>query len=229
MAVNEKEIRQLQHGKAVGTSAQDILSDEKYTALKIEVQYMPGYAPDDEALENLRIFLYNHINKPDGITIATKEIKASKDTSLTLQEIGVIENKNRTAFTHAKELAIYILYTNGFFSEDKMLGYAYLNTSAVLFGKNIHENSNSFRKPNRTQLETRILQHELGHLMGLVNTGFVSKSQHTDEVHGKHCTNKKCLMYYLTDTEESPSLIIKKQIPVLDAYCLNDLKANGGH
>ncbi|ANE53718.1 hypothetical protein SY85_24860 [Flavisolibacter tropicus] len=227
-AEDQNVIEKNYHLQRVGSSARDFLTDENFTSLRIEVQYMPGYEPDAKALLNLKYFLYDHLHKPGGISIVTKEIPSSADSSLTMQEVIGIEKANRTAFTKNKELTVYILYTNGYYIEGQMLGYAYLNTSAVLFGRNLDDNSNKFKKLNRSDLETRVLQHEVCHLLGLVNVGSALQSAHKDDDHGKHCINKQCLMYFLTDTEESPSFLLRKTNPKLDAACLEDLKANGG-
>lgn len=221
-------IRTTFHLQKIGASARDLLSDEHFTALHIEVQYMPGYEPDDEALHNLQDFLYGHLNKPAGIRVTTKEIPSITDTALTIGEVAALEGKHRTTYTTGKELAVYVLYTNGYYAEDTLLGYAYRNTSAVLFGRTLDDNSNRFKKLDRSDLETRVLLHEFSHMMGLVNVGSPLQTEHKDNDHGKHCSNKDCLMYYLTDTELSPSFLLRKDTPRLDSACLADLKANGG-
>ena len=221
-------IRKDFHLQRVGTSARDLLSDERFTSLKIEVQYMQGFEPDEKALEALKTFLFERIHKPGGISITTKEITPSKDSLLSLKEIVAIEKAERKEWAKGKELTVYVLYTNGYYIEEHMLGYAYLNTSVVLFGRNLNDNSNKFRKLNRSDLEARVLQHELCHLLGLVNVGTPLQSEHKDDAHGKHCQNKQCLMFHLTDTEESPSILLRKGIPKLDEACLQDLRANGG-
>jgi hypothetical protein len=229
IAVEEEEgLPKSFHLQKVGASARDLLSDERFTSLRIEVQYMTGYEPDERALLNLRYFLYERLHKPGGISIITQEIAPEADSSLSFEEIIAIEKANRKEYAAGKELTLYILYTNGYYKEDMMLGYAYLNTSAVLFGRNLDDNSNKFKKLNRSDLETRVLQHEVAHLLGLVNVGTALQSAHKDDDHGKHCSNKQCLMYYLTDTEESPSILLRKGIPKLDDACLADLRANGG-
>lgn len=225
---DEKPINKNYHLQRVGASAIDLLSDERFTSLTIEVNYMTGYEPDEKALRALRSFLFERIHKPVGIRVISKEIAPSKDTMLSLKEIVAIEKAERTKRAEGKELTIYILYTNGYYVDEHMLGYAYLNTSVVLFGRNLADNSNKFRKLNRSDLEARVLQHELCHLLGLVNVGTALQSEHKDDDHGKHCQNKRCLMYYLTTTEESPSILLRKGIPTLDEACLKDLRANGG-
>ncbi|TCZ66303.1 hypothetical protein [Flaviaesturariibacter aridisoli] len=215
------------HGR-IGASANDLLSDSNYRSLTVEIQYMTGFRPDSAALVNLYYFLAEHLHKPQGIRVLTKAIAPEKDTLSSLGEVAAIERANRTRYNRGDELAIYILYTNGVYVEPNLLGYAYRNTSAVLFGKNIWENANRKGRPSRSDLETKVLQHEVAHLMGLVNVGTALQSDHKDNDHGKHCRNRNCLMYYLTETEESPSFLMKKPLPRLDEACRADLRANGG-
>lgn len=73
-----------------------------------------------------------------------------------------------------------------------------------------------------------MLKHELGHLLGLVNVGTPLQSGHKDDQHGKHCSNRKCLMYYVVDSKNPFRLLLKRQLPELDQECLDDLRANGG-
>lgn len=216
------------HNGKVGTAARQLLSDEQFRSLRVEVQYMTGFKPDSVALANLRRFLFTHLHKPAGITIVTTEIEPVADSVLTMEQIAAIEKANRTEYSMGKQLAIYILYTNGYFTNDKMLGYAYKNTSAVMFGKNLQDIAADTRKLDKTGLETRVLQHEVAHLMGLVNVGTPLQSSHKNDKAGKHCKNKNCLMYHLVDTDELPGLLLKKPVPKLDEACLEDLRANGG-
>ncbi|GAA4337601.1 hypothetical protein [Flaviaesturariibacter amylovorans] len=214
--------------RPVGRAARELLSDSIYTSLTLEVQYMTGYAPDSAALGNLRSFLFRHVHKPAGIRTVITEIPPAKDTLNSLEEVAAIEKQYRTRYSKEGDAVVYLLYTNGVFIEPEMLGYAYRSNSAVVFGKNLHENSNTRRRPARTDLETKVLQHELGHLMGLVNVGTPLQSEHKDAAHGKHCSNRRCLMYYLIDTEESPTFLLQKPLPRLCAACRRDLRANGG-
>jgi len=216
------------HNKAVGFSANQLLSSGTYKSLKIEVQYMTGYAPDAAALNHLQSILSAYLNKPSGITIVTKEISAASSTTLSIDQVRTIEEQNRTVFTTGDQLGVYFLYTNGNFTDNTVLGAAYRNTSMVLFGKKIHDNSGAIGQANRTKLEATVLEHEFGHILGLVDLGSTMQTNHKDASHGNHCSNTNCLMYYASETTDILGFLITGNIPAFDANCLADLHANGG-
>ena len=216
------------HNRAVGASANEILSSSKYSSLRIEVMYMTGYPPDATALGHLQSTLSALVNKASGITIIPREISASSNTVLSLDDIVNIEKNNRTAFTSGSELAVCILYTNGTYTDGNVLGIAYKNTSVVIFGKTIYDNSGGIGQASRTKLEATVLEHELGHLMGLVDLGSPMQAGHKDAAHGNHCNNTNCLMYYASETRDILGFLITGNIPPFDTNCRADLQANGG-
>lgn len=216
------------HDKPVGASAHDLLASSSYTSLKIEVQYMTGFQPDAAALNHLQATLQSLLNKPAGITIVTREIAATANTTLSVSDVSTIEKNNRTAFTNGSEIALYILYTNGNNTDNNVLGISYLNTSAVLFGKKINDNSGGIGQASRTKLVATVIEHEIGHLLGLVDLGSPMQTAHKDAAHGNHCNNNNCLMYYASETSDILGFLITGNIPTFDANCHADLVANGG-
>jgi hypothetical protein len=216
------------HNRPVGASANEILASSKYTSLKIEIQYMTGFAPDPAAINHLQTVLAGLINKPGGVSVVTKEIPASSNTTLSVNDVLNVEHNNRTAFTGSTEIALYVLYTNGNYTESNVLGIAYKNKSVNLYVKKIHDNSGGLGQASRTKLEATVLEHEIGHLLGLVDLGSGMQTAHKDGAHGNHCNNSSCLMYYASETSDILGFLITGNIPVLDANCKADLHANGG-
>jgi len=216
------------HNKPVGASANDLLASSKYTSVKIEVQYMTGFVPDAAALNHLQAVLGSLVHKPSGINIVTREVPASANTVLSVNDVIEIEKNNRTAFTSGSELALYVLYTNGSYSDNNVLGVAYRNTSVVLFGKKIQDNSGGIGQASRTKLVATVSEHEIGHLLGLVDIGSPMQSNHKDAAHGNHCNNSSCLMYYASETSDILGFLVTGNIPSFDANCVTDLHANGG-
>jgi hypothetical protein len=98
----------------------------------------------------------------------------------------------------------------------------------VLLGKKIHDNSGALGQASRTKLEATVLEHEMGHLLGLVDLGSPMQTAHRDATHGNHCNNSNCLMYYSSETSDILGFLITGNIPTLDANCRADLHANGG-
>ncbi len=218
----------LLHNKPVGASANQLLSAGTYKSLKIEVQYMTGYAPDAAALNHLQNVLNTYLNKPSGITIVTKEITASSSATLSIEQVRVIEEQNRTVFTTSDQLGVYFLYTNGNFTDNNVLGAAFRNTSMVIFGKTIHDNSGALGQTSRTKLEATVLDHEFGHILGLVDIGSHMQTNHNDASHVNHCINTSCVMYYASDTKDILGFLLTGNIPSFDANCIADMHANGG-
>ena len=226
--VNNPDAPDYLHNRAVGASANELLSSAKYTSLKIEVQYMTGFQPDAAALNHLQTTLAGLLNKPSGITIVTKEIPASANLALSVNDVISIEKNNRTVFTTGNQLGIYILYTNGNYTDNNVLGVAYKNTSTALFGKKINDNSGGLGQASRTKLVATVAEHELGHLLGLVDLGSPMQTGHKDAGHGSHCSNTSCLMYYTSETSDILGFLITGNIPSFDGNCRADLTANGG-
>lgn len=216
------------NNKVVGASANDLLSASKYNSVKIEIQYMPGFQPDAAAVNNLVSFLNSLINKPGGVTVVQTQIPSAGNTVLSLNDIATIEKNNRRVYSSGSQLGVYFLFTDGSYSDGNVLGLAFRNTSMCLLGKTIHDNSGGIGQASRTKLESTVIEHEFGHILGLVDIGSPMQTNHKDAAHGNHCNNTNCLMYYASETTDILGFLITGNIPALDANCKADLAANGG-
>jgi len=210
----------------------DFLSDQKYNTLTIEVKYVEGFAPSATSLDHLKSFLQERLNKPSGVTLVQSSVASPGKTTLTFDEIQDLEKANRSLTVKNKNVVAYLYFTDGEFSENtdstKVLGAAYGHSSMVIFEKSIKSLSGGFGKPSATVLESVVLDHEFGHLLGLVNNGSTMQTPHQDTANGKHCNDTNCLMNYKTESSRTITNLSGGTIPSLDANCLADLKANGG-
>ncbi len=215
----------------VGQFANQLLSDNRFTRLEIEILYMEGYRPTNQMIGGMQEFLENRINKPEGIQIRDREIPGKGQSVYTVDEIRDLEREYRTLFNEGNTVTIFMIILDGNLSlEDEetfAIGAAYQNTSMVLFGPRIHQNTGGFRRPSRAMLETTVALHELGHLLGLVNNGTDMVHDHEDEESEKHCDNEECLMFWQVETSGLFGFL-GNTIPQLDENCLKDLRANGG-
>jgi hypothetical protein len=221
-------------GGVPGETAKDFLSGETYTRLLVEIQAMEGFTPTQAAQDNLLAFLQARLNKPGGISITVDpEIQAQAKGSYSLDDIKAIESTNRRSLRGGTQMVAYFLFVDGASTSDsgsqKVLGHAYGSSSMVLYEGTIRSLSGTpITQPSRAVLETTVTLHEMGHILGLVNTGTTPQTAHQDSANGAHCTNTDCLMYYLADTGDIVTNLLGGVVPTLDAACLQDLQANGG-
>lgn len=218
--------------KQVGESARDLLSSEKYKHLEVEICYVEGYAPTQAAISNLKIFLNQRVNKPLGITFKYNSIVSPNKITFTVNEIDLLEKSHRTVFNRVDTIGVYFFFADGGYSEDsensKVLGIAYRNTSMALFEKSIQNYSGGFNQPEKSKLETVVLNHEFCHIIGLVNGGTSMQTLHQDTTNGKHCQTENCLMHYTVETGNVIANLLGTSMPQLDPECIKDLQANGG-
>lgn len=211
-----------------GESAIDFLTDDEFDHLTVEIQYMAGYRPTDETLNKLQTFLEKRLNK-SSITIAEpKVIPALGQNSYSASQIQDLEEEYRSIYPEENHLAAYFIILDGEWDVSNVLGIAYYNTSMALFGKPIEETSGGLFQYSRSDIETTVMNHEVGHILGLVNNGVDMQTDHHDSNQGAHCDDESCLMYYAVRTTDFFANIFDGNIPELDEACIMDLQMAGG-
>lgn len=210
----------------------DFLSGDKYKNLTIQVVFERGYSLDSKTNSNLVAFLTSRLNKPGGIQIVAKEIDPSGKAYITSADLIQIERKYRTEFSKGSTLSAFVFVSGSQYADNygdtKYLGVKYGETGVALFGKTIDDYSGGFNQPSKVTLQTTVIEHEFGHLLGLVNSGTKMREYHEDGSHPHHCNNENCLMYYATETSDIIKNLLGDQVPELDNKCVMDLQYNGG-
>ena len=231
-ADNGDEAFSYSHTQQAGTAASDFLSDTEFPHLVIEVDYMPGYEPNNEALDSLQAFMEQRLHKNSVTILNPRLINSREQERYSAEQIRQIEQEERSTFSSEDTLAAFMIIVDGKYQEQDLLGIAYFNTSNAFFGPSYEEASSGIGPPSRFQIEALSFRHEFGHTFGLVNipnSGTEMQNPHQDTEHGHHCDNENCLMYYATErTDLIAGTISGDEIPRLDANCLADLEANGG-
>jgi hypothetical protein len=211
--------------QSVGYSARDLLTTNKYSILNIDIQYAPGMKPQDQSIANLVNFLGTYLNKPGGINITQTQVPSLNGATVSLQDVVNYENTNRVVYSNGNSIAVWILFADADYTTANVAGVSFWNTSIVVFEKTIQARSGGIGQASRVKVESGTLEHEMGHLLGLVNLGTPMVRPHEDAAHVSHCINSSCLMYYGVQTS---GLMNTNSLPSLDADCVNDLRANGG-
>lgn len=232
---NSPEDPTLANKQTTGSSSEDFLRDTKFTSLTLEFVYADGFQPEAGTISDLVSFLEERLHKPGGITVVQNVIPPPDGISFNINKILEIEEEHRTIYNNGSNLAVYIFFSNKSSSNDTpnrvTLGSAYRNTSMIVYKKTINDVaiSNGINIP---LAERTTLNHEFGHLMGLVNLQLDDIHQvHEDTQNSKHCMVEECLMYFETTgnrTAISTALLRKSKVSDLDPLCIEDLQAKGG-
>ena len=226
--------------KATGDSANEILSNSTFDKLHIEIAYVAGFRPTSTAMTDFVSFLKQHSFKQD-IELIYKELPSPNEEKLTLDEIFNLEKENRTIYNDGSTLAIYIYFADAP-SEDDIedeelvtLGAVYLNTSMVIYEETIRTLANKSSLVSVGDVETATLNHEFGHLLGLVDLGSTPVSDHEDVDAENHCNVAGCLMRAELQFGAGMKKMLENRAskgiadaPGLGPECILDLQANGG-
>lgn len=216
-----------------GNSAQDLMSSTNFKSIVVEIGAVHGFAPTQESLNHLQTFLEARLDKPNGINIVIgEEIPPSPaGTTYSVTQIRALEDRYRDQLPKKDQLTVYYLFLDGASSDDngasKILGQAHRNTSVAVFENTLRTESAKYPNLPPWLIETTVMEHEFGHLLGLVHNPITDVAHHEDPAHPNHCVHNTCLMYYAAD---STALLasLGNQPPALDPDCLQDLKTAGG-
>lgn len=219
--------------KTLGTSSTDLLSDEKFTSLSLEIVYVTGYQPDSRTISNLTSFLASRVHKPDGITVSMRQAASSGKAPFGINEIAAIEAAERTDYNVGDNIAVFIYFADGSHENDTnskvVLGSAYRNTSMVIYGETVKKIAARSSNISKSTVESTVVNHEFGHLFGLVNFGSTLQTAHEDSESKGHCSVNGCLMNAnLEFGANLADFVDNNNVPTLDNACIFDLQANGG-
>ena len=229
----DNEVNVFNNRQTTGSSANDILSDTKFTSIVVELVYVEGFEPTQTAVNNFVSFLASRVHKPNGIRVEKRAFPSLGQDIYEIEEIADIERNERQHYNIGDELAIWAYFSDGKSDNDEgnsfVLGTAYWNTSFVIFQETLESLSNSPTEPNRSVLESTVINHEFGHILGLTNSGTPLQSDHEDEENPGHCDVESCLMFWESELNSAVGNIMGTGLaPELDAQCIADLQANGG-
>lgn len=210
--------------RPTGASANDILSAANFSKLQIQIAYNQGFRPEEESVNNFLEFLQEHTFKEE-FEVIYKELPPSNEDDLSLQEIANLEQENRSAYNSENTVAVYIYFADAPSQGDDLdaglvtLGAVYRNTSMVIFERTLREVAGRSLSISRTDIETATLNHEFGHLFGLVNIAGSENGQttiytpmindHEDDEADDHCNIPGCLMQAQLEFQDENSKALK--------------------
>lgn len=219
--------------KLTGSSGSDLLSDMVFTSMNIEIVYVEGFRPTDNAINIFRNFLEDRVHKPDGIQINLRSVESSARTPFSKDDITAVERETRALYNVGDEIAVWIYFADGEKEEESensiTLGSAFRNTSIIIYEKTINDFASRNGAPPKAVIEAATLNHEFGHLFGLVDLGINPVSDHEDPEKEGHCDIEDCLMRASIEFGSGVIDIINGTgLPELDDACIQDLQSVGG-
>lgn len=222
---DEPTTSEFSHTRPAGDSNEAFITDQEFDQLVVEVQYMPGAKPNERSLAALQDFLEQHLEKSSVTILDPEEIPSGGQESYSPDDVRNLEEEYRQEYTSENRLNSYAIFLDGEYQTRNVLGIAYYNTSTAYFGDTIRRISGGIGEPSRTDIESTVLNHEFGHLMGLVNNGTEIQDDHHDSENGAHCTVEECLMYFSVQTTDFFANLFGGSIPELDEFCVADIDA----
>lgn len=218
-----------------GDLALDYVTDDRFTSLLVEVDFVEGATPTEEALERLEEVLRLRLRKPGGVrAVIDTEIPALEARRLWRdRDIRALELAYRHHFSgepHAPEEAVlWVVYLGGASEHDadgRALGLAIGSSQIAVFAESV---AASVLPEERVAAEALTLVHEAGHIFGLVNNGVPMGRDHEDPLHPYHDaegSDPGCVMHFAI---ESGSLLDLEDTPLdFGPRCRRDLQAVGG-
>jgi len=109
---------------------------------------------------------------------------------ITTQDADSFALKNRVLYAEGNLVTLYIYFADAAFARFWIGGIGYRNSAMVVFEKTILENTKGASEADRIKMETGVVKHEAGHLLGLVNNGTAMQIPHEDLSHKFHCSNR---------------------------------------
>lgn len=182
----------------VGENAEGYLRGD-VPALVIEIASAPGREPAAGAVGHLRSVAARELDKPGGIEVRSHTIDTERG-SYSRGDLEALESEHRQSRSGPETASIFVLSLDGEFAGGSgSLGVAWKASAFAVFGDQIETASGPLVSPSR--IESAVLVHELGHLLGLVNIGFTSPREREDPENPSHSESRDSVMYWAVESD----------------------------
>jgi len=180
--------------------------------------------PWDLVAANARaLFEGRDVEVPRGM--ADVELLSIGAESFSAEDIAHIAEVAREPVTDSGERSLYLLFLDGHFREDgrieeEVLGVSLRSRGIIaMFGPSLRSQASS------GLAEQIAVVHEIGHAIGLVDSGIEMVSEHRDRAHGHHCDNPSCVMDYRYEGGRETTLNLSGSGILFGSECLDDVYA----
>jgi len=221
-----------QHSRtcSLGDDARFFVRAAPYTKVLIEIASTKSATPSKAATDHLVAVMGDLLDKSGGVTVTADPPMDDIGHPISTAEAAAIEDTSRTHFSLGDTVVFYYLVVSESSTDDTssgtILGYSYRPSSMVVFQKNIDAAAGGLGQPSRDVVESTVVAHEFGHILGLVNLGTPMQTPHEDSAHKGHDVNTACLMYWANNSSAGlANLLTGGNVPDYDAACRADVAA----
>lgn len=216
-----------------------LLKPSPHSRLVIEIDAVAGLTPSNTVQNQIREELDALLGKPDGISFVEDEAlpAVGADYAWTDEALFELAEAHYNLEADDNTVKIHVMVLDGHSAEDseqgRVLGLAWSNTHLVLFAEQLRSQCTTPAGIPIPALceeaERAVWLHELGHIVGLVNRGAPSTSEHVDPEHDAHCDNPECVMYWAYEGQGLFEMLRGRRagapLTTFDAACQADLAA----
>jgi hypothetical protein len=161
--------------------------------LSVEVAYVQGAAPSQTALDHLTTVLRRETKK--DVTVALGAQIPNTRSTYTFEDIQRLSARYRRGASGGAIATAWLVYLNGSLAGgDGVLGVAYEASEIAMFPDEMSRAETAL--VDRAAIERSVIVHEFGHILGLVNIGYVSRFDHEDAEHPHHSKYQTSVMYW---------------------------------
>ncbi|TMK81227.1 MAG: hypothetical protein E6G46_08150 [Actinobacteria bacterium] len=202
--------------------ARIILGASPARRLVIEIAYVAGRRPSQQAVDHLRTILERETSKPDGVRPTFGAELPTTRSSYSLNNLLALEQRYRRLHSSGEVATIWIAALNGDYAGGSgTLGLAFTATAFALFEDQIQQAANVFVSAD--SIERSVITHEMGHLLGLVNIGYRSHYDHEDPQHPHHSKYQTSVMYWAVEDTSIATILRGGPPDDFDRYDRADL------
>ena len=202
--------------------ARIILGASPARRLVIEIAYVAGRRPSQQAVDHLRTILERETSKPDGVRPTFGAELPTTRSSYSLNNLLALEQRYRRLHSSGEVATIWIAALNGDYAAGSgTLGLAFTATAFALFEDQIQQAANVFVSAD--SIERSVITHEMGHLLGLVNIGYRSHYDHEDPQHPHHSKYQTSVMYWAVEDTSIATILRGGPPDDFDRYDRADL------